>query len=69
GEALVMDPQQRLLLECSWEALEHAGIDPLSLRESATGVFVGVMTADYGVGRPQDASDGLQGYGVTASAL
>ena len=23
-----MDPQQRLLLEISWEALEHAGIDP-----------------------------------------
>src|SRR6202034_947543 len=29
-EALAMDPQQRLLLESSWEALEHAGIDPLS---------------------------------------
>ena len=28
-EALAMDPQQRLLLEGSWEALEHAGIDPL----------------------------------------
>ena len=27
-EALAMDPQQRLLLEASWEALEHAGIDP-----------------------------------------
>ncbi len=28
GEALAMDPQQRLTLETSWEALEHAGIDP-----------------------------------------
>ncbi|WP_344610052.1 beta-ketoacyl synthase N-terminal-like domain-containing protein, partial [Streptomyces glaucus] len=31
-EALAMDPQQRLLLETAWEALERAGIDPLSLR-------------------------------------
>jgi len=31
-EALAMDPQQRLLLEVSWEALEHAGIDPAGLR-------------------------------------
>src|ERR1700734_718635 len=31
-EALAMDPQQRLLLEGSWEALERAGIDPLSPR-------------------------------------
>ena len=34
-EALAMDPQQRLLLEVSWEALEHAGLDPALLaRES-----------------------------------
>ena len=31
-EALAMDPQQRLLLEAAWEAFEHAGIDPASLR-------------------------------------
>ncbi len=46
-EALAIDPQQRLLLEICWEALEDAGIDPLSLRGSQTGVFSGVMYQDY----------------------
>ncbi|MFI7671289.1 SDR family NAD(P)-dependent oxidoreductase [Nocardia sp. NPDC049526] len=46
-EATAMDPQQRLLLEVSWEALEHAGIDPTSLRGSDTGVYTGVMYQDY----------------------
>ncbi|MGY5138938.1 beta-ketoacyl synthase N-terminal-like domain-containing protein, partial [Streptomyces nigrescens] len=49
-EALAMDPQQRLMLEVSWEAIERAGIDPLSLKGSKTGVFAGVMYHDYGTG-------------------
>ncbi len=40
-EALATDAQQRLLLETAWEALERAGIGPVSLRGSATGVFAG----------------------------
>ncbi|MEU9990952.1 SDR family NAD(P)-dependent oxidoreductase [Streptomyces sp. NPDC048045] len=46
-EALSMDPQQRLMLEISWEAVERAGIDPVSLRGSRTGVFTGTNDHDY----------------------
>nr|ALV82335.1 borrelidin type I polyketide synthase [Streptomyces rochei] len=46
-EALAMDPQQRLLLESSWEAIEHARIDPRSLHGSRTGVWFGTIGQDY----------------------
>ncbi|MGW2961035.1 type I polyketide synthase [Streptomyces sp. NPDC001220] len=60
-EALAMDPQQRLLLETSWEALERTGIDPMSLRDTDTGVFVGVMYHDYATRLPSTPQD-VEGY-------
>ena len=51
-DGAIMDPQHRHFLECAWEALEHARIDPLSLKGSPTGVYVGVMYHDY------DGADG-----------
>jgi polyketide synthase 12 len=46
-EAKNIDPQHRLLLEAGWQALESAGVIPSTLRDSLTGVFVGLGPSDY----------------------
>ncbi|OBK31656.1 polyketide synthase [Mycobacterium asiaticum] len=67
SEVLAMDPQQRLLLEVSWEALERAGIDPITLRGSATGVFAGAFHGSYG-GQGRVPGE-LERYGLRGSTL
>ncbi|MGW7825142.1 SDR family NAD(P)-dependent oxidoreductase, partial [Streptomyces puniciscabiei] len=66
-EALATDAQQRLLLEVSWEAVEDAGIDPVTLRGSRTGVFAGVMYGDYGTLLTDERHAGLRGAGSAHS--
>ncbi|WPB82528.1 amino acid adenylation domain-containing protein [Archangium violaceum] len=68
-EAAFMDPQQRLFLEVGWEALERAGQAPDKLAGSATGVFLGVTSADYCQSIIQRANPSeLDAYYLTSNA-
>ena len=45
-DAQLLDPQNRVFLECAWEALEHAGYDPLAY-PGAIGVYAGSGESDH----------------------
>lgn len=61
-EADELDPQQRLLAEVVWETLERAGHSPASLRDSATGVYLGMAAHDWS--RMQGAAGDTEGIGT-----
>jgi 1-acyl-sn-glycerol-3-phosphate acyltransferase len=73
-EAAHIDPQHRMLLEVTYEALEDAGIHLEHIRGSATGVFVGISTHDYGdiqmhpANRAQIASHSNSGTATSIAA-
>ena len=65
-EALAMDPQQRIMLEVSWEALERAGIDPTTLKNTDVGVYAGSVSQEYST-LVEAASADLAAYTSTGS--
>ena len=47
-EAAALDPQQRLVLQSAWRAIEDAALDPRALAGTDAGVFVGMMSSEWG---------------------
>ena len=66
-EAPSIDPQQRLLLEVAWEAFENAGMTQASLRNSDTGVYVGICGNDYQMKALSDAGK-IDAYTILGTA-
>jgi fatty acid synthase len=62
-----MDPQLRILLEVAYEAIFDSGMNPLELRSTRTGVFIGASSSEaiqaYSV-NPEE----LNGYSMTGCA-
>ncbi|MEV6449471.1 polyketide synthase, partial [Amycolatopsis sp. NPDC051716] len=68
-EATTMDPQQTLILETAWEALETAAIAPDTLRNTPTGVYIGVGGSDYERLGAGGAAGVVDGYAATGCAV
>ncbi|XP_043486066.1 fatty acid synthase [Polistes fuscatus] len=63
-QAHVMDPQLRMLLEITHEAIIDAGINPVSIRGTRTGVFIGVSSSESDEFWTRDP-EMVNGYGLT----
>eukprot|EP00966_Prymnesium_polylepis_P297520 6874066-Prymnesium_polylepis.1 len=67
AEACAMDPQQRLLLERGYSALHEGSLDRASLAGSLTGVFVGIVAAEFDLILAVSPAAGSV-YGATGSS-
>ncbi|XP_076154823.1 fatty acid synthase [Alosa pseudoharengus] len=63
-QAHTMDPQLRLMLEISYEAIVDGGINPMTMRGSKTGVYIGVSGSEAGEAFSRDPEE-LLGYSMT----
>ncbi|KAJ8047722.1 Highly reducing polyketide synthase sdnO [Holothuria leucospilota] len=70
-EANHMDPQLRLLLEVVWESLADYGVNVVDLRQSNTGVYIGVMAKEYSLllGVPEDNLNQYTASGNTSNMM
>lgn len=70
AEAKLMDPHQRHLLEVTYQAIISAGYTVEDLKNSSTGVFVGVSNQDWAISATDDnAENPFFGTGVSNSLL
>ncbi|XP_060080138.1 fatty acid synthase-like [Ylistrum balloti] len=63
-QADVMDPQLRMLLEVTYEAICDSGVDPVSVRGTKTGVFIGASVSEFHDAVSSDPET-IQGYSMT----
>ena len=66
NEMMAMDAQLRMLLSCAWETVERTGWDLHSLRNSATGVYIGGQVPSVSNWRPMR---GVDEFSVTSISL
>lgn len=69
-EACNLDPQQRLALEVCYEAIEDAFLIPKKLKNSNTGVFLGMSYDEYNLYRKNNVFDSyvdMDAYSLTGA--
>lgn len=68
-EAMQLDPQHAMVLETGWTAIENAGIDPLRLAGTSTGVFLGISEGDFRQRMQSDTASDIRSLTGGASSV